>query len=306
MPSIHFTSRDIARTRIMVEPLHSAEALLALDLYHDNSHADSAFALWRRQIQRRSRSGRLSALSRPRGPVADLWRLTCRRPAPEPPAARAANGTPSEVEELRQVIAEFSAIALAPYRRRIAERLRVDRETRARILLSGGVEELLTSLHPSIRWSAPVLTVPCGDERRVDLAGRGLWLAPSLFLRDRPGILIVSCGDDAPILVYPASGDPDSVETLWQSEDRHPRALSALVGQTRAAALRALRASCSTTELGQRLGVSSAAASQHTTVLRDAGLITTRRRYNAVVHSLTPLGAALLDTTGGQDERVLT
>ena len=41
-------------------------------------------------------------------------------------------------------------------------------------------------------------------------------------------------------------------------------------------------------------GISLAAASQHASVLRDAGLITTQRQGRAVLHVLTPLGTELL------------
>jgi hypothetical protein len=40
--------------------------------------------------------------------------------------------------------------------------------------------------------------------------------------------------------------------------------------------------------------VSAANASHHTTVLRDSGLIASHRHANTVLHTLTPLGAALL------------
>lgn len=42
------------------------------------------------------------------------------------------------------------------------------------------------------------------------------------------------------------------------------------------------------------MGISLAAASQHASVLRGAGLIATRRQGSAVLHVLTPLGAELL------------
>jgi DNA-binding transcriptional ArsR family regulator len=130
----------------------------------------------------------------------------------------------------------------------------------------------------------------------VYLEGRGLRLVPSLFLGDRPAVLIeTGHREDSPVLVYQALTDPDTIGALWHGYEPDPHALGALVGRTRAAALQALRASCSTSELGNRLGVSTAAASQHATVLRNAGLITTRRRRNAVFHSLTPLGVALVD-----------
>jgi DNA-binding transcriptional ArsR family regulator len=42
--------------------------------------------------------------------------------------------------------------------------------------------------------------------------------------------------------------------------------------------------------------VTPSAISRHTTVLRQAGLIITRRDRNTALHSLTPLGTALLDS----------
>lgn len=58
-----------------------------------------------------------------------------------------------------------------------------------------------------------------------------------------------------------------------------------------AAVLRTIADGCSTTELAGRVGISLAAASQHASVLRDAGLITTHRQGSGVLHVLTPLGA---------------
>lgn len=293
MPALRFTGRDIARTRFLGRTVDAAEVLLALDAYRDPGRGGPMLSQWSRQVRLRSR--KVASLAAPTRPLPELWRMIV-HPARSP-------GT--EAEQFRHVLREFSAVALDPFRRSIAERVRTDRTERARVLLAGGVEELLAGLHPAIRWQSPApagteeasfLEVPCGDDRIVDLGGRGLRLAPSLFLRDRPGLLITT-GTDAPILLYPAlTGQP--TDELWQCEDPHPQALGALVGRTRAGVLRALRASRTTTELGRALGVSSATASQHAAVLRGAGLISTRRRRNAVIHSLTPLGAALLEVAG--------
>lgn len=51
---------------------------------------------------------------------------------------------------------------------------------------------------------------------------------------------------------------------------------------------------CTTGELARRLDISPAGASQHATVLRRAGLVLSTRRRNLVLHTLTPLGRALL------------
>lgn len=72
--------------------------------------------------------------------------------------------------------------------------------------------------------------------------------------------------------------------------------LVALLGPTRAAVLEAVAAGCTTTELARRVGVSLASASRHACVLRDAGLISTRRLGGSVLHSLRPLGAEVLAT----------
>jgi DNA-binding transcriptional ArsR family regulator len=58
--------------------------------------------------------------------------------------------------------------------------------------------------------------------------------------------------------------------------------------------LEAVGEGCSTTELARRVGVSAGSVSQHTAVLRDSGLILTGRLGKSVVHTLTPLGAAML------------
>lgn len=42
------------------------------------------------------------------------------------------------------------------------------------------------------------------------------------------------------------------------------------------------------------LAISAASASEYATVLRNAGLVSTRRASRSVQHALTPLGEALL------------
>jgi DNA-binding transcriptional ArsR family regulator len=81
---------------------------------------------------------------------------------------------------------------------------------------------------------------------------------------------------------------------LFDGYPRHSGALAALMGRTRATALARIAYGCSTSELAHYLGVSVAAASQHATVLRDNGLIVTRRAGSAVLHTVTPLGAEML------------
>ncbi|MBP2329324.1 DNA-binding transcriptional ArsR family regulator [Kibdelosporangium banguiense] len=74
-----------------------------------------------------------------------------------------------------------------------------------------------------------------------------------------------------------------------------PGALAALIGATRATVLEEICGSPTTTTIARRLGISAGNASQHTTVLRQAGLITSHRERNRVLHHATALGMALLD-----------
>ncbi|MGC9544412.1 ArsR/SmtB family transcription factor [Streptomyces sp. UG1] len=74
-----------------------------------------------------------------------------------------------------------------------------------------------------------------------------------------------------------------------------PSYLARLLGHTRAAVLQALGGDCTTSELARRAGVSISSASEHAAVLRGAGLVSSTRQRNAVHHSLTPVGLALLD-----------
>ncbi|WP_018588878.1 ArsR/SmtB family transcription factor [Salinispora arenicola] len=54
-----------------------------------------------------------------------------------------------------------------------------------------------------------------------------------------------------------------------------------------------------TGSLAQRVGLAPATVSQHLAVLRDAGLVTARRRGREVLYSQTPLAAALLTQRSG-------
>ncbi|MBO4207017.1 helix-turn-helix domain-containing protein [Micromonospora echinofusca] len=57
------------------------------------------------------------------------------------------------------------------------------------------------------------------------------------------------------------------------------------------------RPGCTTSELGATARISLSSASEHATVLRAAGLITTTRRRQSVLHVLTPTGRSLLNAS---------
>ncbi|MEV0387253.1 winged helix-turn-helix domain-containing protein [Nonomuraea sp. NPDC050643] len=178
---------------------------------------------------------------------------------------------------------------LAPYTRRLAEIVDADLSRRARDLAMGGVDRLLSGLHPSARWEPPVLTVDYVVDRDLYLDGRGLLLIPVFFGVHGP----ISLADQSlnPMLVYPVRRPP-----FWELSDGgrdRMDALSELLGPTRAAALHLVDDGLTTTALAGALGVSVSAASRHATALRRAGLIHTTRHGRHVLHIRTRLGEAL-------------
>ena len=160
-----------------------------------------------------------------------------------------------------------------------------DRALRSETLLRGGVDALFATLGTGWRWQPPILHIPAAFTADISLEGRGLVLMPSYFALGPTG---VHRPGRPTMLIYPMHlGDQPNGST---------DALGPLLGHTRAAVLATLRVPATTTALADRVGISLSSASQHTAILRNAGLITTTRRGIAVLHALTCLGAALLHT----------
>ncbi|WP_143667203.1 helix-turn-helix transcriptional regulator, partial [Streptomyces sp. ms184] len=72
-----------------------------------------------------------------------------------------------------------------------------------------------------------------------------------------------------------------------------PEALGLLLGRARAAVLCALDEPAGTTALAHLLGLAPSSVSAHLSVLRGAGLLTSRRYGHQVLYERTPLGIAL-------------
>jgi DNA-binding transcriptional ArsR family regulator len=168
----------------------------------------------------------------------------------------------------------------------------------ARLLAHGGVEQLLNNAHPGMRWRSGALEI---DHREgaghLRLNGRGLVLVPSVFCR-RITVYIGLADPDRPaVMFYPALRDLTDAYRLWSrtAPESTREALAALLGATRASALEAIGHGCTTSGLADQLGVSPPTASYHIAVLRDAGLVITRRHGHTVLHTASLLGTALLN-----------
>jgi DNA-binding transcriptional ArsR family regulator len=189
---------------------------------------------------------------------------------------------------------DFYLACVAPSWPAIVASFRNEVTIGAGVLVHSGLEGLFGTLHPDLAWQAGSLQratparVRVAEPADFQLDGQGLHIMPSALWTGPPLFSIRPPSGAANILTYPAR-PASKGPSIDQSRD-----LAVLIGRTRAAALRALRQPCNTTELAARLGVSAPSASEHATALRGAGLIQTERRGRGVRHSLTPLGQSLL------------
>jgi DNA-binding transcriptional ArsR family regulator len=321
---IHFSEADLARTQVSPTLGPLAETVLALALLRCSRQPRTMLSEWRGQVRVTPRMRPLTALIPPDCNGVDLPTLVGETATIEqgvqalldvprehllvemewidrrhrlPPLAwaRAEAGGRPELAEATQVAYQE---LIQPFWPRIRASLHAEQAARRRTLAAEGPGALLASLQgPLIRWRPPVLEILRPGQVEMELGGRGIALVPSVFVGRAPSLHEnPNDEDEMPRLVLPAE-DAGRARLWAASRERagaRGSALAALVGRNRAAVLQSIADGCTTTELARRVGISLAAASQHASVLRKAGLIATRRQGSAVLHVLTPLGAELL------------
>ena len=322
---IHFTDADLARVRVASTLGPMGETLFSLTALRGRAE-ETLFGAWRRRVRGAldSRFAVLAAIAPVRPPRFDMAILSgpghelaesaeiflaSPRHAVEAeldfyarhhgrvPAAMA--GLVDDLTVRREVLSTVEAYyhaAIGPHWTGIRAHLDAERAQRGAILLDRGVDGLLSTLHPQVRWRPPILHIPCGDAADADfiLGGRGLLLMSSFFVRI-PTIMYDPGNPGDCLLIYPARIGVDHAAGIWTGGPSEA-ALANLLGRTRASVLTAIADGVVTTgALARRLDVSSAAVSQHTAVLREAGLITTRRHHSSVLHNPTQIGLTLLD-----------
>ena len=321
---IHFTEADLARVQVSPTLGPLAETVLALALLRCSRQPRTMLSEWRGQVRVTPQMRPLTALIPPDCNGVDLPTLVGETATIEqgvqalldvprehllvemewidrrhrlPPLAWAmaeAGGRPELAEATQVAYQEL----IQPFWPRIRASLHAEQAARRRTLAAAGPGALLASLQgPLIRWRPPVLEILRPGQVEMELGGRGIALVPSVFVGRAPSLHENPNDDDEmPRLILPAEGAGRA--RLWAVSrgvaGSRGSALAALVGRNRAAVLQSIADGCTTTELARRVGISLAAASQHASVLRGAGLIATRRQGSAVLHVLTPLGAELL------------
>ncbi len=312
MIRIHFTAADLGRVTFPAEPHPLWDTALAARALGDRAIPPIA-RRWRRHVGHRIRPSMrpLFKLIAPTGQFPDFLTPEVPGPGLEPAVEILMNTStdvvrdelgpwlPAEPDLFMQGLLSGRAGARRALGVAVRElhqyaatselqrRYGADLAVRSRAVLHGGVDALLGSLHPDVEWFTPVLTsygLTGGSTLDIHLNGRGLELYPSSLTAE---CLALDAPGRRPILVYPCADLPtDDLAT--------PDALADLLGRTRAAVLRALSHSATTTQLSRRVGISLASTSDHTRVLRSAGLLTTHRTNGTALHSLTPTAHNLL------------
>ncbi|MEV0728015.1 winged helix-turn-helix domain-containing protein [Polymorphospora sp. NPDC050346] len=203
---------------------------------------------------------------------------------------RLADGDPAALTALTRGLRTAYEAFVAPEADQAARRIAAERAARVRDLTEEGLHRMLGSLCRDIVWRPPVLELTCpvdSGDGDLHLGGRGIVLQPTFVGRDA----MITAGADGPlVLSYPVA-DPAEGAADGAVAD----GLADALGRTRSRVLAAVRYGATTSQIAGRLGISAASASEHARVLRRARLVTTRRLGPATLHTLTPLGHALLD-----------
>lgn len=194
----------------------------------------------------------------------------------------------------RDIAAWWSVVwdqLLAPYWPQLLQMARADVGVRSRRSADDGIAAMVDSLHPTIRWhGTSVVAATRYFSGTIDCSGSGLLLVPSIMMEsDRCAIV----GDPpaTPAVFYPALG----VQPTWYHSGRPAdRTLGRLLGATRGRLLRLCARPVTTGQAAEAGELAPATASHHLSVLREAGLIDSTRHGKTVVHTVTPLGQALL------------
>ena len=324
---IHFTDDDLTRIRLAQAPDPLWEALQSMHMLQTRD-GWAVFGRWRGQVRAHLTAperqllrlappvgyspdfltpaagegglelGIDALLSTPRARLRhDLLELAGAGRRLPPWGRPLADGESEAVQHLGRTLRAYFHSSLAPYWHHVRARFDAERAAHARPSASGDPGGLLGALHPELRWQPPVLTIGgLRVERDVHLRGRGVLVLPSYFCWRYPTVL-----KDArlpPVVVYPMTHQAalEVADPAAEGGRTPSRSLVALLGRTRAEILgHVAEGGRTTTELARGTGMSPATASYHTTVLRDAGLLSTHRLGGAVLHTPTPLGAALLE-----------
>jgi DNA-binding transcriptional ArsR family regulator len=199
------------------------------------------------------------------------------------------------LKRLVDTLKRYHDLTIAPYWPRIQEHLEGDTIKRGQALALGGVEALLSNLHPKASYSGGILELDKTCEAVIEPAGRGITLVPCVFAWPRVEVLVQP--GYRPTLAY----GPRGVASLWTSSSSptpNGTALEAALSAGRASVLKNIAVPRTTTALARQLYLSPAAVSAHLSRLKVAGLAEPHRSGRKVYYRLSGAGESLLGIFG--------
>lgn len=192
---------------------------------------------------------------------------------------------------------QYWAVAIEPHWPQIRAVLDADVAYRASRLAKGGIEALLSDLHPELQLAEHAISVQSTAKlSEHSLRGVGLLLVPCVFAW--PHVMVDPGAANAPSITYAPRGIGD----LWPSAAPPPPdgdALAALLGRSRAAIVHCIALPKSTSDLSRELAQSMPAVSAHLAVLRRSGMVTSWRAGRRVLYQRTPLATSVIAASGG-------
>lgn len=224
-------------------------------------------------------------------------------------------GRHDAVNALGRAMWSFYGSAIAPHWAAMSDAAATAVRTWSQIMSRSGVEGLFRQLHANARWVPPALTferpkTPCPpgcahplveaeadrtSGRNFAVSERGLTIVPSIFRTMCAAWVTIDPvrGPSAEVLAVPIPRRRDAL--AHRQLDHGPDPVSRLLGSTRSWVLRTCSADeVTTSRLARIVDISISSASEHASALRAAGLITSRRDHNRVLHHVTATGLALL------------
>ena len=205
------------------------------------------------------------------------------------------NNPEGSLKRLVDSLRRYHDLAIAPFWPRIQEHLEGDTIKRGQALALGGIEALLSNLHPKVTYTRGILELDKAYEATIEPAGRGITLVPCVFAWPRVEVLVQP--GYRPTLAY----GPRGVANLWSfsAPASNGTALEAALGAGRASVLKGLLpVPRTTTELAHQLRLSPATVSAHLLRLKAAELVEPHRSGKRVYYRLSCAGESLLGIFG--------
>ncbi|MEV8362292.1 DUF5937 family protein [Streptomyces niveus] len=218
---------------------------------------------------------RVLELAAARGPRQSAF---IRRMLADPPAVRA---------WIRRLLEDCDEAFFADTWRRVRVQLAADARHKTELLRRKGLAEAVAAVSSAVclQETGPVTAVVVDKltSGRTSAAGSGLTFLPTAF--GWPHLLALHAPGWQPVVQYPV-GSPEPSGGAPSVEEVTLR-LEAIAHPMRMRLCRSLaRGSYTTGELADTYGISAPEVSRHLSVMRKAGLLTTRRRGRYVLHQL--------------------